>query len=72
MRFIHDGNNPGFFFDYTDERFDYMQEEGCNPHIVTPEKAQSIWEQLGYTGSFEIYRGMGRASCVYDREYHEN
>ncbi len=69
VKFIHDGNNPGFFFDYTFERFQHFEEEGCAPHLVTPEQAQKIWVALGYTGTFEIYEGMGFGYRVYSRDY---
>jgi hypothetical protein len=69
MLFIHDGNNPGFFFEDDQERFEYMQAEGCNPHRVTPDKAQAIWEQLGMTGTFEIYLGMTMGSRIYSEDY---
>lgn len=54
--YIHDNSNPGFFFSYCSERMERMQQEGCDPEIVTEKKAQSIWQQLGYTGTFEVHR----------------
>jgi hypothetical protein len=68
-KFIHDGNNPGFIFDFDQDRLEHMQEEGCDPEVVTPQKAQRIWTQLGMKGTFEIYQGMGMGSRVYDRDY---
>ena len=59
MKLIHDGNNPGFFFPHTEERFEYLAEEGCAPHLVTPEKAQEIWDVLGFDGEFPVYLGDG-------------
>tara|TARA_R110000782_G_scaffold5831_4_gene20157 strand:+ start:1895 stop:2110 length:216 start_codon:yes stop_codon:yes gene_type:complete len=69
MLFIHDNNNPGFFFEDCQDRFDHMQSEGCNPERVTPEKAQAIWEQLEMTGTFEIYLGMSMGSRVYSEDF---
>ena len=65
MKLIHDGNNPGFFFHFTQERFDHLQEEGCAPHIVDEIQAQKIWNQLSedyenMDGVFEIYLGNGK------------